>query len=99
MSPAADAANPQSNKCALCPKNVKGIQGHDAEPEKEGLRQCQTLAVATLINLDDPMLIRAPGTSIVPLLDYLKELKVKSAGYVLCRDQGRVQSDGVAHPN
>ena len=75
IAPAADATNAQCHKCAVCPQNVKGSKPSAQNPEAKACSSAKRLAIATPDNLDDPMLIRAPGDSIVPFLDYLKVLK------------------------
>ena len=75
--PAADAVSPQCNKCAICKHNVKGSKPTAQNPEGKACASAKRLAIATPDNLDEPMLLRAPGASIVPLSDYLKVLKTR----------------------
>jgi hypothetical protein len=75
VAPAADAVAPQNNKCALCPRNVKGSKPTANNPEGKACSSSKRLAIATADNLDEPMLLRAPGDSVVPFLDYLKVIK------------------------
>lgn len=69
IEPAADSADKQANKCALCEKNVF------VEGKGTACSSSKRLAVATADALDKPMLLRVPATSLAPLGEYLKWMK------------------------
>lgn len=73
--PAGDAKAPQASKCAVCPKNVKGSAATAQNPERKACSSTKRLAVATSDALDDPMLLRVPGDSIVPLSEFINVIK------------------------
>lgn len=75
MSPDAGVKSPQANKCALCPHNVKGSGATATNPMGKACSSSKRLAVATPDKLDEPMLLRVPGDSIVALGDHLTVLK------------------------
>jgi len=75
ITPNADAQEPQAKKCALCPHNAKGSKPTATNPQGKACSSAKRLAVATADAIDDPMLLRVPGASIVPLSDFLSLIK------------------------
>lgn len=70
--PAADAAEPQAKKCALCPHNAWGSGTNDkGEPTKgKACSDNVRMAVAPAGQLNDPMLLRVPAASLKTLGQY-----------------------------
>jgi hypothetical protein len=70
VAPAADAADPQSSKCATCARAVWGSKiSEDGKKNKE-CSDAKRLAIATPDALNDPMLIRVPAASLKALTQY-----------------------------
>lgn len=69
LAPASDVAEPQANKCAICPKNIWGSGRNGTGTECASSKR---LVVALPDKLDDPMLLRVPATSLGPLGQYLE---------------------------
>jgi len=97
VSPAADAADKQSSKCALCPQNAVGSGASGQNPKAKACRASKLLSVAPAGQLSDPMLLRVPGGSTMKLReygDYLANRGVKAAAVVT-----KIGFDySVAHP-
>ena len=74
VSPDEGVKNPQANKCAVCPQNVKGSGATATNPTGKACGSSKRLSIATPDNLSEPMLLRVPGDSIVALGDHLKVL-------------------------
>jgi hypothetical protein len=70
--PEDDAQTPQSTSCAKCKHNVWGTGGNG---KGFACRSTKRLAIATPDQLDDPMLLRLPPTSITLLKEYSKTLR------------------------
>ncbi len=72
IAPNADSPHPQAGQCAICQHNAKGTS-------KTGKgKRCSSskrLAIATPDNLDEPMLLRVPGDSLMAFSEYLAWLK------------------------
>lgn len=75
ISPAADAQEAQSAKCQICPQNAKGSGANQQNPDAKACRSSKMLAVAPAGQLNDPMLLRVPGSSLLPLRDYVTYLE------------------------
>jgi hypothetical protein len=75
ITPNADAAEPQAKKCAICPHNASGSKPTATNPKGKACGSSKRLAIATVDAVDDPMLLRVPGASIVALSDYLGMIK------------------------
>lgn len=75
VTPDADVKSPQAKKCAVCPNNVKGSGATQSNPQGKACSSSKRLSIATPDNLSEPMLLRVPGASIVPLGDFLTVLK------------------------
>lgn len=85
VAPAADAQDPQAKKCALCPQNAKGSGATPQNPAAKACKSSKMLAVAPAGQLNDPMLLRVPGASLVRLNEfgqYLAQRKVRSCAVV-----------------
>lgn len=74
ISPASDAQEPQSMKCATCPHNAWGSRVTDSGKQAKACSDSRRLAVAAPTQLNEPMLLRVPPTSMRPLGDYQKKL-------------------------
>lgn len=74
VSPDKNANSPQAKKCDLCPHNVKGSKPTPNNPQGKACASSKRLAVATVDKLDEPMFLRVPGASVVPLSDLFKTL-------------------------
>jgi len=97
IAPDAGVTDKQSAKCALCPQNAVGSGATAQNPKAKACRSSKLLAVAPAGQLNDPMLLRVPGDSLMPLGEYgdwLAKRGVKSAAVVT-----RIGFDySVAHP-
>lgn len=95
--PDADAPDKQSAKCAICPQNAKGSGATAQSPQAKACRSSKLLAVAPAGQLNDPMLLRVPGDSLMPLSEYgdfLAKRGVRAAAVVT-----KISFDySVAHP-
>jgi len=83
VTPDADSMDPQAKSCAMCPHNAWGSKKDPATGEPKG-KSCGTtrrIAVAPLDNLDDPMLLRVPTTSIKTLKKYIQLLTTRAIAY------------------
>lgn len=72
VEPGADAQNKQAEKCALCKHNAKGSGSTGVG---KACRSSKRMAIATPDNLDNPMLLRVPGDSLMAFSDYIKWMK------------------------
>lgn len=70
VAPAADAQESQSKKCALCPQNAAGSGATAQNPKAKACRSSKMLAVAPAGQLNDPMMLRVPGASLIKLGEY-----------------------------
>lgn len=77
VAPASDAAEPQANKCAICPKNVWGSRVTDDGKKGRECGDSKRLAVATSNAIEDAMLIRVPAASLKAFNEYLKFLDTR----------------------
>lgn len=74
ISPAADAESPQSKKCATCPHNAWGSRITDDGKKAKACADSRRIAVAAPDQINEPMLLRVPPTSMKPLGEYQKML-------------------------
>jgi hypothetical protein len=81
IAPAADAQTPQSKKCVTCPHNQWGSRITDSGVKAKSCSDHRRLAVAPSGQLNDPMLIRVPATSLKPLADFGELLKKRGVKY------------------
>lgn len=71
IAPGADAQSPQAEKCAVCPHNVKGTSNTG---KGKRCSSSKRLAIAAPDDLDNPMMLRVPGDSLLAFNDYGKWL-------------------------
>lgn len=74
IAPAADAEDPQSNKCATCPHNQWGSRITDNGGKGKACADSMRLAIAPPDQLNDPMLLRVPAASLKTLGQYGAQL-------------------------
>jgi hypothetical protein len=72
VSPAADAA--EAKQCATCPHAQWGSRITENGVKAKACADTRRLAVATVDNIEDPMLLRVPPTSLKHLSAYQKEM-------------------------
>lgn len=70
VSPVADSKDKQASKCAVCPQNAVGSGATQQNPKAKACKSSKLLAVAAAGQVNDPMLIKVPGASVVPLGEY-----------------------------
>jgi hypothetical protein len=80
VEPAADAQSPQSKKCATCPHNQWGSRISDEGKKGKACSDVKRLAVASPTQLNDPMLLRLPPTTLKIWDEYVRMLN-KRGGY------------------
>lgn len=81
VAPEADAAEPQSQKCATCPHNQWGSKITEQGSKAKRCADVRRLSVAPIGALNDPMLLRVPAASLKPLADYGDLLKKRGVKY------------------
>lgn len=81
VAPEADAAEPQSQKCATCPHNQWGSKITEQGSKAKACADVRRLAVAPIGQLNDPMLLRVPAASLKTLADYGDMLKKRGVKY------------------
>ena len=81
VAPAADAAEPQSKKCAICPHNQWGSKITENGSKLKACSDSRRLAVAPAGDLKDPMLLRVPAASLKPLAEYGEMFTRKGVPY------------------
>ena len=81
VAPAANVQEKQSNKCALCPMNVKGSKVSDDGTLSKACASSKILAIATPDNLEDPIKVRVPGKSTIALKDFGELAKKRGFPY------------------
>lgn len=97
VEPAADARLPQSKKCATCPHNQWGSRISDEGKKGKSCSDVKRLAVASATQLNDPMLLRIPPTSLKPWDEYVRMLD-KRGGYKPAQVVTKIRFDTeVAH--
>jgi hypothetical protein len=74
IAPAADAEDPQANKCAVCPHNQWGSRITDNGGKGKACADSMRLAIAPPDQLNDPMLLRVPAASLKTLGQYGAQL-------------------------
>lgn len=79
--PAADAVSPQSNKCAICPKNQWGSRMSDTGGKGKACADSRRMAVAAPEDIEEVMLLRVPAASLKPLAEYAKALDKRKVPY------------------
>jgi hypothetical protein len=77
IAPAADAAEPQAKKCATCAHSQYGSKITDAGKKSFACSESMRIAVAPAGQLNDPMLLRVPPTSLKALGKFGNDLALK----------------------
>jgi hypothetical protein len=72
--PAADAQTPQAKKCATCAMNVWGSKISENGKKVKACSDSMRIAVAPAGQLNDPMLLRVPATSLAALGSFGNDL-------------------------
>lgn len=80
IEPAADAKSPQSKKCATCDHSKWGSRITDEGKKGKSCSDVKRLAVAATTQLNDPMLLRLPPTTLKIWDEYVRMLN-KRGGY------------------
>jgi len=80
IAPAADAEEPQSKKCAICPHNEWGSRISENGNKVKACTDSMRLAIAPAGQINDPMLIRVPAASLKTLGSYGSQLAKRSVG-------------------
>jgi len=70
IAPGADAAEPQSSKCATCPHNQFGSRITESGGKGKACSDFRRMAISTANAPDEAMLIRVPAASLKPLAQY-----------------------------
>jgi hypothetical protein len=78
VTPASDAANAQSKKCATCTHNQFGSA---RQGKGKACSDSKRLAIATADQINEPMLVRIPPASLQGLREFLKTLDNRGADY------------------
>lgn len=73
--------NPQSAKCAVCPKNQWGSKMSDDGKKLKACSDSRRVAIANVDTVDDAILLRVPPASLRPLADYGNEIADRGAPY------------------
>lgn len=81
IAPAADAAEQQANKCAICPHNQWGSKISESGSKLKSCSDSRRIAVAPVGDLRDPMLLRIPAASLKPLGEYGEMFARKGVPY------------------
>lgn len=79
--PASDAAEPQANKCAICPHNAWGSRVTENGAKGKACSDSRRLAVAPIGDLENPMLLRIPAATLKELTAYADLLNRRKAPY------------------
>lgn len=77
IEPEADAAAPQSKKCATCAHNQWGSRITENGAKGKACSDSRRIAIATLDAPNDPMLVRVPAASMKSLEEYGKVLAAR----------------------
>lgn len=79
--PAADAREPQSKSCAVCPHNQWGARITESGAKGKSCSDSRRLAVAPVGELAYPMLLRVPAATLKELAAYADMLNRRKAPY------------------
>jgi len=82
VTPGKDAQTPQAKQCATCAHNQWGSRITESGKDAKACSDSVRLAVASATNLNDPMLLRVPATSIPALREFYKALSGRNAEMV-----------------
>lgn len=95
--PAEDALEPQADACLACPLNAWGSRVTENGSKAKACADVRRICVASLGDLDKPMLLRVPAGSLKELVAYGELLKKRSVPYQAVLT--RISFDPtVAHP-
>lgn len=75
IAPAADAAEPQSKKCATCAHNQWGSRITDSGGKGKACSDSRRIAIAAPGHINEPMLLRVPAASLKTLAQFGDMLK------------------------
>lgn len=75
IAPGENAEDRQAKKCAICPRNQWGSRITESGKKAKQCSDVKRLAVAPLGQLNDPMLLRVPPTSLKAWDEYVKMLR------------------------
>lgn len=81
VGPTSDAAEPQANKCAVCPHNAWGSRITENGSKGKSCADLRRIAVAPSGDLSKPMLLRIPAASLKELSQYAEMLNRRKAPY------------------
>ena len=79
--PGADAQDPQSAKCATCPHNAWGSRITENGAKGKACSDSRRLAIASIHDLEDPMLMRVPAATLKELTAYADLLTKRKVPY------------------
>jgi hypothetical protein len=95
--PGSDAVNPQSVKCATCPHNAWGSRITENGTKGKACSDSRRIAVASIYDLSDPMLLRIPAATLKELTIYADMLTKRKVPYRAIVTKIGFDHD-VAHP-
>ena len=75
IAPGADSRTPQAKSCAACPHNQWGSRITDDGKKAKSCADSKRLVIAPLGQINDPMLLRVPATSLKNWDQYVQSLK------------------------
>jgi hypothetical protein len=81
IAPAADALEPQCNKCQICPQNVWGSRTTESGAKGKMCSDSRRIAVASPNDLENPMLLRVPAATLKELTAYSDMLTRRRVPY------------------
>lgn len=81
VTPASDAAKPQSKACGTCPHNAWGSRTSDDGRKGKACQDSKRIAVATPTQLNEPYLIRVPPASLTGLTEHAQHLAKRGVKY------------------
>jgi hypothetical protein len=81
ISPATDAKEPQSKKCAACAHNQWGARITDSGSKGKACSDSRRIAISVSDQINDPMLLRVPAASLKALAVYNDILTKRGVAY------------------
>jgi len=81
QAPAPDAQEPQCTKCSLCPHNAWGSRITESGAKGKACSDSRRLAVASINDLETPMLLRVPAATLKELAAYAEFMKRRKVPY------------------
>ena len=79
--PDASVEHPQAKKCAVCPKNQWGSKIDESGKKLKACSDSRRVAIATVDNVEEPLLLRVPPASLKPLAEYGQLLAKRGVPY------------------